>query len=102
MSLYNSIENIYVRTHSTIAAYSSLVPTLVIGYSIKARGIAQDLFGDDSLVLPVQKLDNPQTLVEGFDLLMRDNAKIKNQLAKVVPEKKVAALAAVQELSSFC
>ena len=34
------------RTHATIAAYSSCVPTLVVGYSVKARGIARDLFGD--------------------------------------------------------
>ena len=28
------------RTHATIAAYSTGVPTLVLGYSVKARGIA--------------------------------------------------------------
>ena len=33
------------RTHATIAAYSSCVPTLVIGYSNKSKGIARDLFG---------------------------------------------------------
>ena len=33
------------RTHATIAAYSTCVPTLVVGYSIKSRGIATDLFG---------------------------------------------------------
>ena len=30
------------RTHATIAAYSSQVPTLVVGYSVKAKGIAKD------------------------------------------------------------
>ena len=35
------------RTHATIAAYSSCVPTLVVGYSVKARGIAIDLFGTE-------------------------------------------------------
>ena len=29
------------RTHVSIAAYSTFVPTLVIGYSVKARGIAK-------------------------------------------------------------
>ena len=33
------------RTHATIAAYSTCVPTLVVGYSVKSRGIARDLFG---------------------------------------------------------
>ena len=32
------------RTHATIAAYSTCVPTLVVGYSVKSRGIARDLF----------------------------------------------------------
>lgn len=35
------------RTHSTIAALSSAVPTLSIGYSIKAKGINHDVFGDE-------------------------------------------------------
>ena len=35
------------RTHATIAAYSSCVPTLVLGYSVKSRGIARDLFGNE-------------------------------------------------------
>ena len=33
------------RTHATIAAYSSCIPTFSVGYSIKAKGIAQDIFG---------------------------------------------------------
>ena len=35
------------RTHATIAAYSSCVPTLVLGYSVKSKGIARDIFGTD-------------------------------------------------------
>ncbi|MFR4670990.1 MAG: hypothetical protein ACLT69_14285 [Intestinibacter bartlettii] len=43
------------RTHATIAAYSTCVPTLVIGYSVKAKGIAKDIFGTyENYVLPVQ------------------------------------------------
>lgn len=34
------------RTHATIAALSSGVPTLSIGYSVKARGINEDIFGN--------------------------------------------------------
>ena len=54
------------RTHATIAAYSSLVPTLVVGYSVKARGIAKDLFGTwEDYVLPVQSLRQEGELIEG-------------------------------------
>ena len=33
------------RTHATIAAISSCVPTLSLAYSRKARGLNQDVFG---------------------------------------------------------
>ena len=39
------------RTHATIAAYSSGVPTAVLGYSVKSRGLAKDLFGEERFVL---------------------------------------------------
>ena len=38
------------RTHATIAAYSTCVPTLALGYSIKARGIATDIFGTEKKI----------------------------------------------------
>lgn len=75
------------RTHATIAAYSSCVPTLVLGYSVKARGIAKDLFGtEDNYVLPVQKLKKPEELKNNFEWLMKHEIKIKNHLEKIVPE----------------
>lgn len=59
------------RTHSTIAAYSSGVPTLVIGYSVKSRGIATDLFGTiENYVLPVQDLSEPDSLVKAYKWIM--------------------------------
>ncbi|MBO5622010.1 MAG: polysaccharide pyruvyl transferase family protein, partial [Butyrivibrio sp.] len=55
------------RTHSTIAAYSSNVPTLVIGYSVKSRGIATDLFGDYThYVLPVQEISEPDEMIRAY------------------------------------
>ena len=59
------------RTHSTIAAYSSGVPTLVIGYSVKSRGIATDLFGSyENYCLPVQELSDPEALIDGYKWIM--------------------------------
>ncbi len=59
------------RTHSTIAAYSSGVPTLVIGYSVKSRGIATDLFGTcDNYVLPVQSFEDPHAIVNAYEWIM--------------------------------
>ena len=56
------------RTHSTIAAYSSNVPTLVIGYSVKSKGIATDLFGTyENYCLPVQELSEPDSLIKAYN-----------------------------------
>ena len=58
------------RTHSTIAAYSSKVPTLVIGYSVKSRGIATDLFGTyENYVIPVQELKEEDSLIKAYESL---------------------------------
>ena len=60
------------RTHSTIAAYSSNIPTLVIGYSVKSKGIAKDLFGTyKGYVLPVQKLASENSLVDAYMRIMK-------------------------------
>ena len=73
------------RTHATIAAYSSLVPTLVVGYSVKARGIARDLFGTEkNYVLPVQ--------------LLRKEEAIRSQLAAKMPAYKEAAMQTGKEV----
>ena len=49
-------------------AYSSCVPTLVVGYSVKARGIARDIFGtEDRYVLPVQSLQTQLPVVGNRD-----------------------------------
>lgn len=74
------------RTHATIAAYSSCVPTLVVGYSIKANGIAQDLFGTyDDYVLPVQSLTTPTDLTKAFCWLYEHETEIRNHLIQCIP-----------------
>ena len=74
------------RTHATIAAYSSNVPTLVLGYSVKARGIAKDLFGTDSqYVIPVQRMTDTNELVDGFRWLSANENRIRNYLEAKMP-----------------
>ena len=70
------------RTHSTIAAYSMGIPTLVVGYSVKARGIARDLFGgEEGYVLPVQKLTRDK-LISAFKNIMIKEKEIQKKLKK--------------------
>lgn len=55
------------RTHASIAAYSTGVPALVVGYSVKARGIARDLFGtEEGHVIAASSLDAPDDLARAF------------------------------------
>lgn len=75
------------RTHATIAAYSSCVPTLAVGYSVKARGIATDLFGtDENYVLSVQNLKQEDDLAKAFEWLADNYLEIKNHLRQVIPQ----------------
>lgn len=77
------------RTHSTIAAYSTCVPTLVVGYSVKARGIAKDLFGTyENYVLPVQNLKSDEDLIKSFKFIENNQENIKNILTKKIEEYK--------------
>lgn len=74
------------RTHSTIAAYSTFVPTIVVGYSIKARGIAIDLFGtDENYVIPVQSLDDENKLEKGLKFLLENEENIRRNLQTIIP-----------------
>jgi polysaccharide pyruvyl transferase WcaK-like protein len=74
------------RTHATIAAYSTCVPTLVVGYSVKSRGIARDLFGtEENYVLPVQNLKNENHLADAFRWLVKQEAPIRQTLKNVIP-----------------
>ena len=90
------------RTHASIAAYSSCVPTLVVGYSVKARGIAQELFKtDEHYVFPVQNLHTKEDLTKAFQWLMDHEATVRQYLQAKMPEyrQKAMRLASVlQEL----
>lgn len=74
------------RTHATIAAYSSCVPTLVVGYSVKSRGIARDLFAmEDKYTLPVQQIKQVWELQSYFQWLMERETAVKKQLENKMP-----------------
>ena len=77
------------RTHSTIAAYSSCVPTLVVGYSVKAKGIAKDLFGTyKNYVIPVQSLENENDLIDSFKWIFNREDEIRTHLINYIPRYK--------------
>lgn len=74
------------RTHATIAAYSSIIPTVVIGYSVKSKGIAHDLFGTyENYVVPIENIKDDKILVNSFLWLEKNYNQIREQLKKVLP-----------------
>lgn len=77
---------VVARTHASIAAYSTGVPTLVVGYSVKARGIARDIFGtEDGYVIPVQDLKEGSALVNAFEDLRAREDEIKERYKSFMP-----------------
>ena len=75
------------RTHATIAAYSTGIPTLTLGYSIKSRGIAKDLFGtDENYVIPVQSLSQDEDLWNAFEWIWQHEREIKSTLHSIMPD----------------
>ena len=86
------------RTHATVAAYSTGVPTIVVGYSVKAKGIAIDLFGTDkNFELPVQDISDSDVLLEAFKYIRRHEAGIRNKLEKATRENVVKKYKSVME-----
>ena len=74
------------RTHATIAAYSSCVPTLVAGYSVKAAGIARDLFETEAhYVVPVQSFSAPEDLTRAFQWITEHEKEMRDHLKRVIP-----------------
>lgn len=90
------------RTHASIAGYSSCVPTLVIGYSVKARGIARDLFGnEEGHLIPVQELDSAEQLIDMYEKLLSRADEERAYLAGKLPEYRKGldgAVSAVMQL----
>ncbi len=73
------------RTHATIGALSCLIPTVSIAYSIKAKGLNRDLFGDEALVLDTP-LVNQTSLKQYYRKLIENKAQIINLLSQRIPE----------------
>lgn len=89
------------RTHATIAAYSLLIPTLVLGYSIKSKGIAKDLFGEEKLVLNLEEISNSEKLIKSFEQLRQDEEEIRSVLQISIPKIKNLSYKAVHYLKEI-
>jgi len=77
---------IAARTHASIAAYSSFIPVIVLGYSVKSRGISQDIFGDERFVADTGKLAAAKDLICTFEALREQENEMKSTLTRNIPK----------------
>ena len=89
------------RTHSTIAAYSSGVPTIALGYSVKARGIAKDVFGEEKYVLDIKAMTDYEELKDEFLKLLENENEIRRELMKSIPLRMRSAMEAGEMLQKI-
>ena len=88
------------RTHSTIASLSSAVPTLVLGYSIKGKGIIKDLFDDDQWVLEHHQINSSDILGKLINLLDSQES-IRLHLASRLPKIREQSLKAALDMKDY-
>ncbi len=89
------------RTHATIAAYSTLIPTMVLGYSVKSRGIAKDIFGEEKLVLNLKDISDSSKLIEKFQEMVLDEQEVIQILANNIPRIKEMSRKAAISISQI-
>ena len=65
------------RTHSVVSAYSTHTPCIALGYSVKSRGLAQDIGLPDYTLVDSKKLSSPDQLLNAFKQLERHSQDIK-------------------------
>ena len=73
------------RTHSTLAGISSGVPTICIGYSVKSRGIAKDVYGHLDWLVKVQDLADASVLPDRYASLLDRESEMRARLERVNP-----------------
>lgn len=79
------------RTHSTIAALSSGVPTLSLAYSIKARGINRDIFGHTEYCMESRDIE-PDSIVSKIISMLDQETSIRTELRERIPKIQKSAL----------
>ena len=89
------------RTHATIAAWSTHVPTVSIAYSVKATGLNTDLFGDLRYVIRTPELSR-MALWESLERMRAEEHEIKALLEQRIPEWKQRARSAADHMISVC
>ena len=74
------------RTHAVISAYSTCIPTIALGYSIKSKGIAKDIGMPVETILDSTTRIETGALISAFKYLMKNRNDILDVLHKNSPD----------------
>jgi len=85
------------RTHATIAAFSTGVPTVSLAYSVKASGLNRQIFGHTDYVLSGNQL-NGESIASLAGRLLAERDQIRAALASLRPTLRHQAFLAGQYL----
>jgi len=88
------------RAHSTIAAFSTYVPTVSLVYSFKAEGFNQRLFNCLDYVVKKEQCE-PELIVEKLELVMDNSDEIRKNLQEKMIEVRKGAMRAGQLLKKI-
>jgi colanic acid/amylovoran biosynthesis protein len=88
------------RTHSTIAAMSTGVPTVSFGYSVKATGINEDVYGHADLCLEPGELE-PAVAAARIERALAEEHALRRRLAERLPAVRRRAMAGAEVLRAL-
>lgn len=88
------------RTHAVISAYSTRVPTLAIGYSVKSKGIAKDLGLPDYLVVDSKEVFEGM-LCRSFKQMEKESSSIRSHLERVIPDYRKRTFGILKEVNNL-
>lgn len=75
-----------LRTHATVPALASYVPTIIAGYKTKSRGIAHDIFDEHfDMLADVQSLVDEKTIADKLFAILEKNTEIRAYYAEHMP-----------------
>jgi colanic acid/amylovoran biosynthesis protein len=75
---------IAARMHCAINAICESIPTILVSYSEKSKGIAKYVYGNDNWVLPLDKLETD--LLDRINLMIEQRDQLHDYLQKKVEE----------------
>lgn len=92
--------NIACRTHSTIASFSTSVPTISLGYSIKSKGLNIQMYNHEKYLIYKTEI-TPEKILSVFKEIIKNDVVVREELReknKVIKKQAIQAGSFLKEL----